>query len=121
MYSIAFPDILNSASTNLVSDYKATLSNLKLLLMSNKTSLFGDPYFGTNLTKYLFENNNAILRDLVIDDIYTNIATFMPQLVVSRNDIKVKQKNRQLYVELKAKNIIENVNNLYEIQLTTAD
>lgn len=121
MYSIAFPDMFSTATTNIFSDYDATLSNLKLLLMSNKLSLFGDPYFGTNLTKYLFDNNNTVLRDLVIDDIYTNIATFMPQLIVSRNDIKIKQKKTQLFVELTAKNIIDNVNNLYEIQLTTSD
>ena len=32
-------------------DKEATLSNLKLLLGSSKMSLFGDPYYGTNLKK----------------------------------------------------------------------
>ena len=78
MYSIAFPEMFTTATTNLVVDYNATLSNLKLLLMSDKLSLFGDPYYGTNLIQMLFENNNTILKDLLIDDIYTAIATFMP-------------------------------------------
>ena len=78
MYSIAFPEMFTTATTNLVVDYNATLSNLKLLLMSDKLSLFGDTYYGTNLIQMLFENNNTILKDLLIDDIYTAIATFMP-------------------------------------------
>ena len=32
MYSIKFPDMLNSAGTNLVSDREATMSNLRLML-----------------------------------------------------------------------------------------
>ena len=87
MKSISFPDIFNNTSVKTVSDHEATVSNLKLLLFSEKTSLFGDPYFGTNLKKLLFEPNNVILQDIVIDDIYTAIIQFMPQIRVSRRDI----------------------------------
>ena len=47
--SIAFPDMLSSSRMNTVQDTSATKSNLRLLLLSNKNSLFGDPYFGTEL------------------------------------------------------------------------
>jgi len=43
MKSIAFPNIFNRTTVNLVSDYDATLQNLKLLLQSDTDSLFGDP------------------------------------------------------------------------------
>ena len=89
MRSIQFPKMFNNASTNLVLDKDATESNLKLLLMSEKNELLGDPYFGVNLRKYLFEQNNNIMDDMLIDDIYTAIALFMPQLVVKRTDIKL--------------------------------
>ena len=55
MYSIAFPNMLSSANTNLVSDKEATVSNMRLLLASWKTSLFGDPYFGTNIKRFIHE------------------------------------------------------------------
>ena len=43
--SIAFPDMLSSTRTNVVQDDDATVSNLRLLLLSSKNSLLGDPYF----------------------------------------------------------------------------
>ena len=51
MQSFAFPKILNYSSTELLSDHKATASNLKLLLLSDKNSLLGDPNYGTSLKK----------------------------------------------------------------------
>ena len=47
MYSINFPKMFTSAKTLLVEDHDAILSNLKLLLASDRTALFGDPYYGT--------------------------------------------------------------------------
>ena len=67
MYSIAFPDMFSSAKTNLVEDHQASSSNLKLLLGADKTALFGDPQFGTALKKFFYEQNNMILKDLLID------------------------------------------------------
>ena len=67
MYSIAFPNMFSTAKTNLVRDVDATMSNMRLLLASWKNSLIGDPYFGTNLKKFIYEQNNIVLRDLIID------------------------------------------------------
>ena len=47
MYSFAFPNMLSSTQANLISDKEAVKSNLKLLLSSERLSLFGDPYFGS--------------------------------------------------------------------------
>lgn len=47
MYSINFPDMVSSVTTKLISDHDATVQNLKLVLLSDRGSLFGDPYFGT--------------------------------------------------------------------------
>ena len=54
MYSFNFPNMINSATTDLVSDNDAIIVNIKLLLNAVKKSLFGDPYFGSNLKKYIF-------------------------------------------------------------------
>lgn len=47
MYSINFPEMVSNVTTKLVSDHEATIQNLKLTLLSERNSLFGDPYFGT--------------------------------------------------------------------------
>ena len=118
MNSIAFPIMLNNSSTNIIKDHDATASNLKLLLLSDKTSLFGDPYFGTNIKKLIHDQNNIVIRDLVIDDIYTAITTFMPQIIVKRGDIKVTSDRSNVYVNIKCLNLIDYTTDLYNINLT---
>lgn len=96
MKSIAFPKMFNNASTNIIEDHNATESNLNLLLLSDKNELLGDPYFGIQLKKYLHEQNNSIMDTMLIDDIYTAIALFMPQLIVRRQDITLAHKGTTL-------------------------
>ena len=79
----------------------ATFSNLKLILSSTKNSLLGDPDFGSLLRNKLFEQNTPLLQDLIIDDIYTTILTFMPQLALKRSDITVSSNGIDLFVTIK--------------------
>lgn len=118
MYSIKFPDMLNSAGINLVQDREATMSNLRLMLASWKTALFGDPYFGTNIKRYIYEQNNVVLRDLIIDDIHLSIHDFMPQLYCSRDDITIRQENDQIYVDIRCVNTLDNQPDMFSINLT---
>ena len=69
--------------------------------------MFGDPYFGTNLKKLIYEQNTVVLRDIFIDDIYSAIALFMPQVRVERKDITITSDRATLYVSIKAKNLID--------------
>lgn len=118
MYSIAFPNMLSSAKTNLIKDKEATMSNMKLLLASWKTSLFGDPYFGTNIKTFIYEQNNIILRDIIIDDIYLSLQEFLPQVSLKRSDIKLTLKNQEIYCTITCINKLDSQVNLYEINLT---
>lgn len=117
MYSIKFPDMFTSVCTNLVKDKEATEQNLKLMLLSDRGSLFGDPYFGTLWRKLIFEQNNQILRDIIIDDILTSIQTFVPQLLVQRKDIEVNSNRSSITINIKAVNILDYETNLYVIKL----
>lgn len=121
MYSIAFPNMLAKSNIKLYDNHDATLSNLKLLLLSDKYGLFGDPYFGTNLKKLLFEQNNLILRDLVVDEIYTAIITFMPQIVVERKNITVTSTRASIQVQIKCTNLLDYQTDLYVINLTETE
>lgn len=118
MYSLAFPKILNSTTARVVSGYEATYSNLKLLLQSEKYSLFGDPYFGSSLRKLTFEQNNQILYDLVVDDIYVAIITFLPQIKLERRNIVITADRASIHITITATNLLDYTTDLYSITLT---
>lgn len=117
MNSLAFPNIFNNTSTNVIEDHKATVNNLKLLLASSKGSLFGDPYFGTLIKKLTFEQNNKILQDIVIDEIYTVILQFIPQLLLDRKNIRITSDGINLYANIRAQNILDYETDMYNINL----
>ena len=47
--------MFGNTTTKIAEDHEATLQNLKLLLLSDRNGLFGDPYFGTILKRLMFE------------------------------------------------------------------
>lgn len=121
MNSIKFPDMFNSNSTKVVKNLDATRQNTLLLLNSEKGDFFGDPYFGIRLKRYLFEQNNYILKDIIIDEIYTQLALFMPQLRVDRKDIKIIQERASLYCTFKAINQIDFKTDTFSLMLFDED
>ena len=118
MYSFAFPRMLNSTTANLLNDKEAIRSNMILLFSSERGTLFGDPYYGSELDKYLYEQSGSIVIDLLIDELYTTIKTFMPQVYVERKDINVYAINTTLYADIKYYYIIDNTSDLFTIRLT---
>lgn len=121
MNAIKFPDMLNNNKASIVEGIEATAQNLKYLLLSNKLTLLGDPYFGANLQKLLYENNNVVLRDLVVDEIYTAISTFMPQIRVLRKNINVDSDGNKIIVDIKAQNLLDFSFAEYSIVLTNVE
>lgn len=119
MYSINFPKMFSYANTVLQKDHDAVEQNLKLLLLSDKNGLLGDPYYGMVFKRALYETNNIILKDLLIDEIYTAIQVFMPQISVKRKGIKITQKEDTLYATIESLNLVDYTTNIYEIQLLT--
>lgn len=124
MRSIQFPKMFSTNGTNVTdsSDYKeATSQNLKLLLRSEKGELFGDPYFGIRIKKYIFDQNSYILKDVLIDEIYTQLALFMPQLKVERKNIEIIQDENDvkavLHCRFKAINQIDFTTDMYNLAL----
>ena len=120
--SIAFPNMFTRTSTNFVTDKEATFQNLKYLILSEKGELFGDPFYGVGLKKYLFDQNATIIKDLVLDDMYTAIATFMPQLRINRNDLKLRTGDKgETFVDIRAVNQLDFTTDLYSIVLLETD
>lgn len=125
MTSLKFPKIFRTSGTETVEDLEATTQNLKILLRSEKGELLGDPYFGVKLKSRLFEQNSPILKDLIIDDIYIQLALFIPQLKVERKDIKIIQDPNDtkstLHCTFKALNLLDYTTNMYSISLMTQE
>ena len=118
MYSLAWPNMFTSAETKLVADKEAIKSNLELLFNAEKMELFGDPYFGSFFKPFYFQPNNNIIADLLVDEIYSTITDYMPQLYVDRKDIKVRRNKIDLIVEMKVTYRENNTSDLYVINLT---
>jgi len=121
MKSLSFPIIFNNSKSLIKEDKAATMSNLSLLLKSSKGELFGDPYYGTKLMELFYAQNNAALNDIVIDEIYTSICQYMPQLKLTRNDIIVSRKGSKLFVSIIATNSLDLSTDMYSIELMTGD
>ena len=121
MNAVRFPKMFNSNKTAIVKDKEATEQNLKSLLASFKKTLLGDPYFGSNLQKMLFEHNNIVLQDLVIDDIYSAITAFMPQIRVIRDNITVTSDGNTVIVNIRAQNMLDYTFSEYSLNLLTVE
>lgn len=111
--------MFDSAQTNIVKDSTATIQNIRLILESNRGSLIGDPYFGSKIKKYIYEQNNIILRDIIIDDILVLLQTFIPQIHVTRKDITLVSNRQDIYATINCINKIDNEANMFQIKLTT--
>ena len=122
MRSIKFPKMFNTNSTNVwkASEYvEATTQNTILLLNTTRGELFGDPYFGLMLKRYMFDQNNYVLRDAIIDMIYTQLAIFIPQIKVRRQDISIVQDREKgkLYCEFSGISQIDYTHNTFNLIL----
>ena len=117
MYSIAFPRMFTSSTTLVKQDKEAIRSNMLLLLSSERETLFGDPYFGCTLKQYLFEQSNSIVVDILIDELYSTIVTFMPQVYIRRKDIKVLVSGTTLYAQISYTFVEDNTSDLLTIPL----
>lgn len=119
MKSLAFPAMFKNSKTGVYSDRQATMSNLALLLKSSKKSLFGDPYYGTNIMETFYSQNHPALNDILIDEIYTSILEFMPQLSLTRDDITITRDGLEVNVNIRAKNMLDESTDMYSIRLMT--
>ena len=122
MRSYKFPKMFKANRSNiwLAEEYgKATRQNVLLLLHSERGELECDPYFGILLKHYMFNQNSYILKDMLIDTIYTQIAIFLPQVKVNRNSIDIvsdRLKGR-LYCSFSGINQIDYTHNTFNLLL----
>jgi hypothetical protein len=122
MRSFKFPKMFNSNTSQIwrADEYnKATRQNVLLLLQSERGELECDPYFGILLKHYMFNQNSYILKDMLIDTLYTQIAIFLPQIRVTRNAIEIisDDKRGRLYCRFSGVNQIDYTHNTFNLLL----
>ena len=104
MNCIGFPKMFNSNTTVIKNGYDATKECAMLLLGSEQGEMFGDPQFGVMVKKFTYNQNNFILRDILIDEILTKFNLFCPQIQITRGDVTIEQEGKKLVVHIKAMN-----------------
>lgn len=120
MISIKFPDMLSVNKVNLLyTNSDSTLNNLRVLLNCDRKTLLGDPAFGSYAREYLFEQNDAMLREIIVDGVYTTIRRYMPQLSLSRSNITVTSDGYKVSANISCINNIDATVNNYNIDLLT--
>lgn len=120
MYSFSFPQMLRSNTSVLLKDKEAVRSNLLLILRSEQLSHFGDPMFGCRLKQAIFEQERSLVVDLLIDEIYTTIITFIPQVFLTRKDIELTTDGTDIFATVKYTFVLDNTSDLYTINLTNS-
>lgn len=122
MRSFKFPKMFNSTSSRIwkSDEYnQQTKQNVFLLLQSERGEFECDPYFGILLKHYMFNQNSYILKDILIDTIYTQLCLFLPQIKINRNaiDIVSDQLKGKLYCSFSGTNQIDYSHNTYNLLL----
>lgn len=117
MNCIGFPKIFKANTTVINTGYDASNECLKLLLNSEQGDLFGDPQFGIKLKKYTYEQNNYILRDVLLDEICEKISIFCPQITVRRENISIQQDGTKLTAHIKALNKADFTTSTFDLVL----
>lgn len=83
--SWAWPNIFNVSQNqvNVVEDNKSIVSRIRLLILSEPTSLFNSPDFGVGLKRHLWqyntENQKAIIKDRIVAQLKLNEPSVLPE------------------------------------------
>lgn len=121
MYSFDFPVMIRNNNAVLLKDKEAVKSNLQLLFSSERQELFGDPYYGSLIKRVIFEQANSLVSDLLIDELYTSIITFIPQIFLTRQDITLTVDKTKLYANISYIYVPDNTSDMYTILLTNSN
>ena len=78
--SIAFPNMFNIAQNSVAvkQDEASIVNRVRLLILSDPTSLYNSPTFGVGLRKYLWQYNNENTKGFIRDNIKGQLRLFEP-------------------------------------------
>jgi phage baseplate assembly protein W len=70
---------------------EALVSNLNLLLLTNKWERYFNPLYGSDLLRFIFEPNDSNVRDQLDREIKDMVKRFIPQLSIENIDFRVPE------------------------------
>lgn len=81
--SWSFPNLIDPTRNcvSIVEDNASITNRTRLLLLSDRTSLYHNPNFGAGLRRYIFQYNNANTIARIQDDIKEQLYQFEPCVV----------------------------------------
>lgn len=121
MNTISFPRMFNQNSAHISIDMstttKSVVESLNSLLKTNRGELLGDPNYGTNIHKMLFDIKSSENVSEIKSEIVDSIHQYIPQIVISENYIKIysNPNNSQYKITIQFKMLRESQYYLYEI------
>lgn len=89
-----------SGKTQLIREIESIDQSIRLLLTTAKGELFGDPYFGCNLYKYLYDYSGETLYQLIKDDIVQTLTEQDTRVFVTDQDITIEEDGDSLRIKV---------------------
>jgi len=74
---------------------EALLSNLNLLLLTNRWERYFNPLYGSDLLRYVFEQNDNIVRTEIENEIKQTVNKYIPKLIINRIDFTEPDENSE--------------------------
>jgi phage baseplate assembly protein W len=79
---------------------EALVSNLNLLLLTNKWERYFYPSYGSDLLRFIFEPNDNNVRDQLDTEIKDMVKRFIPQLTINNIDFRVPETDKEHKLEI---------------------
>lgn len=72
--------------------------DLRVILMTEKGTLIGNPDFGSNMFKYLFEPSNELTASLMRDEVKEVVERYFSNVVIKNIDIEFNRNNVKMKI-----------------------
>ena len=113
--TISFPNIVNVINGNCQcsTETKSINECLGLLLTSSKGEFLGDPDFGTDIHRYIFDHNDVAMEEIVKSQILDAVSQYMDR--VEMTDIAIEREDNLVRITLSYSIRNSNIGDEYEL------
>lgn len=117
--TIKFPEIfsIGSGNTQVNTGISSINDCLYLLLTTSKGELFGDPNYGTNLMKEVFNYNNSTNNELIKADIASAIARYERRIRAPEDSIMILNYENYVFIRVSFTLVESNEQSVFDLTL----
>ena len=116
--SIKHPKCFNvySKTTQTSDDYLDSIQqSLRNLLLSSKGELLGDPNYGTDIMKLMYDNNNLELNYALKKDIVNQINIYEKRVYITQDNITFINDRTKIYMTIKF--LIKRTDEVFDMEI----